>query len=45
MYANGDKYVGEFKKNKQHGKGVLFYANGDKYDGDWANNKKHGKGF
>ena len=29
-YANGDKYVGEFKDNKRHGQGRTTYASGGK---------------
>ena len=36
-FGNGDKYVGEFKDNKKHGKGTSTSANGDKYVGEWRN--------
>ena len=35
IYANGDKYVGEWKEHKYFGKGTYFYSNGDKYIGEW----------
>ena len=28
-YANGEKYIGEFKNGKKHGHGVCVYARGD----------------
>ena len=43
-FSNGDKYVGEFKDDKFHGKGTYTFANGNKYVGEWKNDKKHGKG-
>ena len=33
-YANGSKYVGEFKDGKMNGQGTYNFANGDKYVGN-----------
>jgi hypothetical protein len=33
----GDKYVGEWKKGRRHGKGTLTYANGSIEKGTWEN--------
>ena len=33
-YANGEKYIGNFKDDKSHSKGTGYFANGDKYEGD-----------
>mgnify|MGYP001131685251 CR=1 FL=1 len=41
-YADGDRYEGEWKNGKMHGKGVYVYANGDRYDGEWSEDKRHG---
>jgi len=41
---NGDKYEGELKDGKPHGKGIYYYANGDKYEGEYKDNKRNGKG-
>lgn len=41
-YVNGEKYEGEWKNDKAHGKGTLTYVRGDKYVGDWWEAKKHG---
>ncbi|SVD34208.1 uncharacterized protein METZ01_LOCUS387062, partial [marine metagenome] len=41
---NGDKYLGEWRGGKRHGKGTSTYANGDKYVGEFRNDKYHGKG-
>ena len=30
-YADGDKYIGEWKDGKKSGKGELVYINGDKF--------------
>ena len=43
-YSTGDKYVGEWKDNKQHGQGTTTWADGDKYVGEWKDAKKHGQG-
>ena len=40
LFANGNKYEGEYKDNKKNGKGTYIYANGDKYKGEWKNGKK-----
>ena len=40
----GDKYLGDFKNNKKHGKGTYFWKNGNKYIGEWKNDKLHGTG-
>ena len=39
-----DKYEGDTKGGKKHGKGTFTYTNGDKYLGEWKDDKKHGKG-
>ena len=36
-------WVGVFKKNKRHKKGIYIDENGDKYDGEFKDNKKNGK--
>ena len=36
-FKNGDKYIGEFKSGKRHGKGFYTAVNGDKYVGEWKN--------
>ena len=42
-YANGDKYVGEFKNSKFHGKGIYTEKDGI-YDGNWKDNLRDGQG-
>ena len=44
ILKNGDKYVGQFKDGKYHGKGTYIFKNGNKYVGDFKNGKFHGKG-
>jgi len=43
-FANGDKYVGEFKENKYHGQGTFTHANGDKYVGGYKEDERSGQG-
>jgi len=42
--TNNDRYEGEFKNSKMHGKGKYYYANGDTLEGNWADGKLDGKG-
>ncbi len=44
VYADGSKYMGDFKDSKAHGEGVCYYATGDKYVGEWVNHVFNGKG-
>ena len=47
-FADGDKYVGEYKNSKRDGNGTYTYAsgsnNGDKYVGEWKNDNMDGTG-
>ena len=43
-WANGDKYVGEWKGGLRHGRGTLTLANGAKYVGEHKDGKKSGQG-
>ncbi|MFI3189267.1 hypothetical protein BCS42_14215 [Crenothrix sp. D3] len=43
-FANGGKYIGEFKNGKVDGQGTLTYADGGKYAGMWSNGIKEGQG-
>ena len=43
-FANGDKYVGEWKDNIPSGQGTGTYANGHKYVGEFKDNKRNGQG-
>jgi len=41
----GEKYFGDWKANKRHGKGVNTYINKNRYSGDWFDDKKDGNGI
>ncbi len=43
-WADGDKYVGEFKNGKRNGQGTYIFADGDKYVGEFKDDKKHEQG-
>ncbi|KAL9182169.1 hypothetical protein ACHAXT_012821 [Thalassiosira profunda] len=43
-HDNGNRYEGELKDGKRHGRGKITYACGDEYDGDWEDDKIHGQG-
>jgi hypothetical protein len=43
-FANGDKYVGEFRDGKANGQGTATYANSDKYVGEFRDDKPRGQG-
>ena len=36
IHADGDRYEGEWKDGKYHGKGEYFHADGAQYNGDWV---------
>ena len=40
--ANGEKYIGSFKRDEIHGFGTYYHKNGEKYTGEFKNNKRHG---
>ena len=44
FYTNGDKYKGQLKDRKRHGKGIYYWEDGDRYEGDFKNDKREGNG-
>ena len=44
VWADGDKYVGDWVDGKKHGKGTLYYTNGEKYEGDFTDGTGTGHG-
>lgn len=44
VYMQGDKYVGDFKDSKMHGKGTLTYIDGHEYVGDFKGGEMNGEG-
>lgn len=45
LYADGERYIGNFWKSQKHGEGIYYYKNGSRYQGQWANDLPHGEGF
>ena len=43
-FADGDKYVGEYKDGKRNGQGTYTAANGNKYAGEFKDDKRNGQG-
>lgn len=41
---DGSIYVGNFKRGKKHGQGVMTYSNGDCYEGNWVEDCRDGIG-
>ena len=49
LIINGQRYVGEHKNGKPHGKGIIYYPANDSYkrksyEGDWVYGKREGEG-
>jgi len=44
VWADGDKYVGDWVDGTLHGKGTFFYASGNKYVGDFVDGTGTGEG-
>ena len=44
-FANGSKYIGEFKFDYFSGKGKRFYSDGYIYEGNFDSDKPNGKGI
>jgi hypothetical protein len=43
-FADGTKYVGEYRDNKRHGQGTTTYADGENYVGEYKHGKRRGQG-
>ncbi len=43
-YTNGNRFEGEFVRNKRCGFGVSTYASGDVYEGEYRDDEKSGRG-
>jgi hypothetical protein len=44
IYAEGNKYNGEWKDGERSGNGKFISSTGFEYEGEWLNDKKHGIG-
>ena len=45
IFANKDKYIGDFSNDKRHGQGKYISHRGGYYEGNWVNDIKEGKGI
>jgi len=43
-FADGNVYVGEWRRGKKEGSGTFSWSNGDVYDGEWVDGKMSGRG-
>ena len=41
-FKNGAKYLGQWKGQDRHGRGIQVWQDGARYEGDWRFNKAHG---
>lgn len=44
-FSNGNRYEGELREGKPHGKGILTFADGRRYEGEFHQGQFHGKGI
>ena len=44
IFKNGAKYLGQWKGQDRHGRGIQIWQDGARYEGDWRFNKAHGQG-
>ena len=45
MFADGEKYEGEFRNGLFEGHGVYFWVSGKRYEGMWEKNLMNGMGM
>ena len=43
-FKNGAKYIGQWKGQDRHGRGIQVWQDGARDIGDWRFNKAHGRG-
>ncbi|NIQ03448.1 MAG: hypothetical protein GWM98_26310, partial [Nitrospinaceae bacterium] len=44
LFAEGNRYIGEFVNGKPHGQGILTFTNGDQYEGGFMADVMEGFG-
>ena len=45
IWADGERFTGEWRNDKRTGKGIYQWVSGDWYQGDFVDNEMHGKGM
>jgi 1-phosphatidylinositol-4-phosphate 5-kinase len=44
VWANGDRYEGEYRGGTEDGRGIYVWADGSRYEGEWREGKITGRG-
>ena len=45
MFANGERYIGDFLKGDYEGQGLFTFSDGSRYLGQWKESRFHGQGI
>ena len=44
MFADGERYEGQWKNNMKHGQGIFTFADGNVYEGEYKHGRREGQG-
>ena len=42
IHVQGDKYIGTWLNDREHGQGTYLFAEGNKYEGEWKDGMRNG---